>query len=190
MFLYRRPSPREIETFLEESRTLGLSYSPVRLLDAPAAGFKLDTLVIPLGTGQAAYARARAALTAWKSFELGWTELFPRGAPVEPGTTVAVLVRHLGFWSLNGCRIVYAIGDDDGARRFGFGYGTLSNHAEAGEETFAVSLSATDLVTYEIRAKSRPRAPLAQLGFPFARMLQARFRRESAQAMAAAVALN
>jgi len=41
----------------------------------------------------------------------------------------------------------------------------------------------SDDVMYRIRAVSRPRAVLARLGHPFVRSLQARFRRESAEAM-------
>jgi uncharacterized protein (UPF0548 family) len=65
-----------------------------------------------------------------------------------------------------------------------FSYGTLVNHAERGEELFEVALDAgTGEVTYRIRAASQPRAVLARLGYPLARMLQARCRRESAEAM-------
>jgi uncharacterized protein (UPF0548 family) len=92
-----------------------------------------------------------------------------------------------GFWSLNGCRVVYHLADDD--RRFGFAYGTLTNHAEAGEELFALELDpATETVSYRIRAVSWPRAALAFIGQPVVRHLQARFRRDSAVAMAHSVA--
>jgi uncharacterized protein (UPF0548 family) len=107
---------------------------------------------------------------------------------VTVGTVVVVLVRHLGFWSLNGCRVVYLVGAADGPE-FGYAYGTLTNHAESGEEIFKVSLHAdTQEVSYSIRAVSRPRAPLARLGYPITRVLQARFRRDSASALARAVA--
>ena len=67
---------------------------------------------------------------------------------------------------------------------FGIGHGTLTNHAEAGEELFEVFLDrATDDVLYHIRATSWPRAMLARIGHPLARVLQARFRRHSAEAM-------
>ena len=58
----------------------------------------------------------------------------------------------------------------DAAGRFGFAYGTLTNHAEAGEELFEVWLDArTDQVMYRIRAISRPRAVLARLGYRIVR---------------------
>jgi uncharacterized protein (UPF0548 family) len=115
-------------------------------------------------------------------------EVFPTLAAVAPGTVVAVLVRHLGFWSMNGCRVVYEIAGDD-SREFGFAYGTLTNHAEIGEEIFKVSLHpGTGEVSYVIRAASRPRALLARLGYPVTRSLQARFRRDSAAAITRAIA--
>jgi uncharacterized protein (UPF0548 family) len=55
--------------------------------------------------------RAKAALASWKHFDLGWVEVFPKNASLDPGTVVTVLVRHPGFWSLNGCRVVYGLGD-------------------------------------------------------------------------------
>jgi uncharacterized protein (UPF0548 family) len=135
--------------------------------------------------------RYRTRPSAWQDrrhFELGWIEVFPTLAAVAPGTVVAVLVRHLGFWSMNGCRVVYEIGGDD-SREFGFAYGTLTNHAEIGEEIFKVSLRpGTGEVSYVIRAASRPRALLARLGYPVTRSLQARFRRDSAAAIARAIA--
>ena len=90
-----------------------------------------------------------------------------------------------GFWSLNGARVV-SLADDKA--RFAFAYGTLTNHAEHGEELFEVSLDAqSGDVTYRIRAVSWPQAMLARVGYPIVRSLQARFRRDSAAAMRRAV---
>jgi uncharacterized protein (UPF0548 family) len=184
MFLARRPSPLAVDRFTAKSQELSLSYSPIGLAQAHAPGFMVDETNVVLGRGSADFDRAKAALIAWKPFDLGWVQLFPSRASLTPGTVVTVLVRHLGFWSLNGCRIVYGLGDRDRGTRFGFAYGTLSNHAESGEELFEVSLQPeTGNVIYRVRAVSRPRAPLARLGYPLTRALQARFRQESAAAM-------
>jgi uncharacterized protein (UPF0548 family) len=60
----------------------------------------------------------------------------------------------------------------------------LTNHAEAGEELFEVFHNPeTDEVMYRIRATSRPQAALARVGQPIVRLLQARFRRDSVEAM-------
>jgi uncharacterized protein (UPF0548 family) len=185
MFLTRRPSPEDIDRYLRESRDLPLSYAPVGILGAPASRGEIDELTRVIGHGRADFERARDALTAWTQFEIGWVETFPRPAPVAVGTDVAVLIRHLGFWSLNGCRVVYHL--EPAGDRFGYAYGTLPNHAEAGEELFEVFLdSRTGDVMYRIRAISWPRALLAKVGQPIVRALQARFRIDSAAAMARA----
>ena len=187
MFLVRRPSAERIARFVRESQELPLSYGPIGLLKTGAARSDVDETSVAIGRGEADFARARAALMAWKQFDIGWGEVFPPHAPIAVGTTVAVLIRHLGFWSLNGCRVVYPTGDSGGST-FGFAYGTLTNHAESGEELFEVSLDpATGEVSYRIRAVSRPRAALAALAFPYTRLLQARFRRDSALAVRRAI---
>jgi uncharacterized protein (UPF0548 family) len=151
------------------------------------ASFDSDEAIAPLGSGASTFGRAKDALRQWAHFDLGWVELHPRGAFITTGTVVAVLIQHLGFWSLNGSRVVYGVGGDN-ADEFGFAYGTLANHAEMGEEIFKVIHKRdTDEVQYVIRAASRPGAPLARLGRPAVRMLQARFRRDSARAMQRAV---
>ena len=188
MFLRVRPSQAKIEDFLVQSRQLPLSYRPIGIAGLAQPEFRIDEVRCTLGHGSKIFTSAKEALLNWRQFDLGWVELFPRGAPIEPGTVVAVMVNHLGFWSLNGCRIVYLIGDSDSATQFGFAYGTLTNHAERGEEIFEVSIDPrSQEVSYLIRAASRPRAALARVGYPFTRALQARFRRDSLKAMELAV---
>ena len=191
MFLARRPSLQTIDRFLRESRNLPLSYGPIGIVTADSVRRDIDQATVAIGHGKADFERARAALMAWKQFDIGWVETFPRHAPIQVGTVVAVLIHHLGFWSLNGCRVVYCLGDEADEARFGFGYGTLTNHAESGEELFEVSINPqTDEVIYRIRASSRPQATLARVGQPIVRVLQERFRAHSAAAMRRAITLN
>jgi uncharacterized protein (UPF0548 family) len=192
MFLARRPSRETIDRFLLDSQDLPLSYGPIGIVGGETARHNLDELTVAIGRGQTDFERARAALIAWQQFDIGWVETFPRHAPVAVGTVVAVLIRHLGFWSLNGCRVLYNVGlDDVDVARFGFAYGTLTNHAEAGEELFEVFIHPqTDEVMYRIRAISWPQATLARIGQPIVRTLQARFRRDSAAAMKRATRSN
>jgi uncharacterized protein (UPF0548 family) len=186
MFLACRPSAAQIDRFLRDSSTLPLSCDPVgRLLDRDAPPDRVWTI----GRGARDFARACDALRRWQQFDLGWLELHPRHASIEVGTNVAVLVRHLGFWSLNGCRVVYHVDESNHGRRFGYAYATLPTHAATGEELFEVALEAsTGIVTYAIRAVARPRAFAARVGWPFVRVLQTRFRRDSSAAMQRAVA--
>ncbi|MFN2576149.1 MAG: DUF1990 family protein [Pyrinomonadaceae bacterium] len=190
MFLTHRPTKFEIEKFIDESSKLPLSYHPVGLSKDSPAGFNVDSTEAVVGHGAQEFAFARQALNEWRHFQLGWVELFPRTAATRSGTVVAVLVRHLGIWSLNGCRVVVEFSGEDEFSPFGFAYGTLTNHAEMGEESFEVSITESDVVTYRIRAVSRPRAALARLGYPFARFCQHRFRQDSLAAMRRAVARN
>src|SRR5713101_3005189 len=180
MFLPRRPSQRELEEFIARSRDLPLSYNPIGIAKESPRGFNLDEASAVIGHGEQAFERAKLALTGWRHFDLGWVELFARGAAIEPGSVVAVLVHHLGFWSLNGCQVVYTLGHRLTGPSFGFAYGTLTNHAELGEEIFEVSLvPESEEVVYRIRAVSKPRATITKIGYPLTRMFQARFRRDS-----------
>ena len=183
MFFLRRPSTNNIDRFLHDSQQLPLSYSPIGILNEKRVGRHVDEEISVIGHGRADFDRARAAIKAWKPFDIGWVDLFPKQAPIEVGTVVAVLIRHFGFWSLNGARVLYTVGGG-GDARFGFAYGTLTNHAESGEELFEVFLDPEiDTVMYRIRATSRPQALLARIGQPIVRRLQARFRRDSAAAI-------
>jgi len=191
MFLARRPSPQRIDRFLRESQDLPLSYGPIGIVKADSVRPNVEETTVAIGHGLADFERARAALSSWKQFDIGWVETFPRHAPVASETVVAVLMRHLGCWSLNGCRVLYGVGGQDDAARFGFAYGTLTNHAESGEELFEVFFDPlSDKVMYRIRAISWPQAMLARVGQPIVRVLQARFRRQSVESMKRAAGGN
>jgi uncharacterized protein (UPF0548 family) len=184
MFLLRKPTAREVDEFLDRSRDLPLSYRPIGIAIGPASAssFTIDEHTVELGRGEHTFQQASDALQRWAHFEMPWVQLFPRLASTEPGSVIAVAIAHLGFWSLNGARITYTVQSDHLTR--GFAYGTLTNHAEAGEEVFKIAMDArTGVVSYSIRAASRPRAPLARLGYPMTRFFQARFRRDSGAAM-------
>ena len=184
MFLIHRPSPDRIRRFLDESRDRPLSYQQPGLLKASTVHGRLDEQRVTIGQGAADFSRACDALLAWRQFDLGWVEAYPERHSIDPGVNVAVLIRHLGFWSLNGARVLYSAGPRNGLDIVGFAYGTLTNHAESGEELFEVAHDhRTGEVTYRIRAVSWPQSPLARLGHPIVRHLQARFRRDSAAVM-------
>lgn len=116
---------------------------------------------------------------------MSWLKLYWSNAPICPGSIVAVLVHHFGFYSLNPTRIVYVIDEaTETMRKFGFAYGTLPEHSESGEERFSVEWNLeSDSVWYDIFAFSRPRALLARTASPLSRMLQKRFARDSQLAM-------
>jgi uncharacterized protein (UPF0548 family) len=190
MLSLRKPAANRLRDFLAAQAQLDFTYPAVGATAAlPPAGFVVDRTRARLGEGAETFAAARDALLRWEHFRLGWVETWPPEVPLQPGQVVAVLARLFGLWWLNACRIVYVVDEEGPVRRCGFGYGTLPEHAESGEERFAVEWHEGDgSVWYDILAFSRPRHLLARLGYPFARRLQKRFGRDSAAAMRRAVA--
>jgi uncharacterized protein (UPF0548 family) len=99
-----------------------------------------------------------------------------------------VMGQAIGIWRLNACRIVYVVDEAGATSKFGFAYGTLPGHVESGEERFLVEWDrGDDAVWYDILAFSRPNHILPRLGYPFVRVLQKRFGRDSAASMFRAV---
>jgi uncharacterized protein (UPF0548 family) len=189
MLLLRKPSEKQIADFISAQKNKPFSYNPIGITNQlPASGYNIDHNQIRLGSGPESFRAAQVAIRQWKMFDLGWVCLYRSDAAIEIGSTVAVLVRHLGFWSLNACRIVYVVEQDDARRRYGFAYGTLLDHAERGEERFLVEWNKEDdSVWYDILAVSKP-GPMAMLGYAYTRRLQKRFARDSKEAMKKAAA--
>jgi uncharacterized protein (UPF0548 family) len=185
MLSHRRPSTDAIRKFLVEQAKLDFTYVAVGATAAvPPDGYTVDHTRIKLGTGEAVFTNARAALERWDHFRLGWVEAFPSETAIAHGMVVAVIARKFGIWSVNACRIVYVIDDPGPIHRYGFAYGTLPDHVETGEERFMVEWDpATGEVWYDILAFSRPRHLLIRAGNLYIRRMQKRFGRESAAAM-------
>jgi uncharacterized protein (UPF0548 family) len=190
VFLLLKPDSQRIERFLAAQRNRTFSYREVGYSRRGAPpGYTVDHSRVRLGEGRAAFARAVEAIRSWRMFDLGWVSAHPATDEIKPGVTVAVRCRHLGFWSLNACRIVYLVDDEGPVVRFGFAYGTLADHAERGEERFTAEWHHADgSVWYDIYAFSRPNHPLARLAYPLARWLQKRFARGSRRVVARAAA--
>ncbi len=188
MFLFRKPPPASIQTFIASQHREAFSYPEVGATrHGVPAGYTVDHNRVRLGAGEEVFESAVAAFRRWEMFRLGWVELCWPDAPIETGTTVAILARHLGFWSLHAARIVYRVDEDGPVRRYGFAYGTLTEHGERGEERFTVGWNrADDSVWYELYAFSRPRHWLAKLGYPVTRWYQKRFARDSKRVMLSA----
>jgi uncharacterized protein (UPF0548 family) len=181
MFLLSEPSNITVADFISRQRDQPFTYSAVGETNGTApAGFTVDHNRIQLGNGSETYKSGIEALKKWRQFDLGWVSIVPDDVPIEVGATVAVKARAFGSWSLSATRIVYLINDDGPIKRFGFAYGTLSDHVECGEERFTVEWhDADDSVWFDIFAFSKPRHPLVRLSFPLARILQKRFAREA-----------
>ncbi len=191
MFLLGKPSDIEIEDFITSQIDLPFSYERIGATQKrqPPDGYPVNHYRKKLGAGEALFEKAVTALRSWKMYRLGWTTLYPAKAVAAEGNIIVVRAAHLGFWSLNPCRIVYTIDeDDDNFRRVGFAIGTLPAHSEAGEEQFLVEWDKTgDVVWYELYAFAKPKNLLAQIGSPYVTYLQKQFAAESHEAMLKAV---
>ena len=177
MFRITEPTDSDVAKFISSQRNLDFTYPEVGATNAkPPAGYTIDNNRVQLGNGETIFRAAVAVLKKWRQFDLGWLTIVPRGVPTEVGEIVAVKARAFGTWSLNATRVIYVI---DESRRFGYAYGTLPDHIECGEERFMIEWLTDDSVWYDILAFSRPRHPLVRASYPFARMLQKKFARES-----------
>lgn len=188
MFLLSKPSEQQIRDFLVSQRDRPFSYECAGTRTLATGAYKADHNRIRLGDGAEIFAKAVDALRRWEMFNIGWLRLCWPDAPIEKGSTVAVLAHHLGFWSLNACRIVTVIDEHGELREYGFAYGTLREHVERGQEAFTIQWRhEDDSVWYDIFAYSKPKHVLAKLGYPITRALQKRFARDSMKSMLRAV---
>jgi uncharacterized protein (UPF0548 family) len=174
------PTAEQLHALIEKNKHAPFSYAAVGATrDGPLPpGYHVDRNRVRLGAGQDVFEKAKRGLSSWAMFDLGWVSTFPHHVDVQPGSVVAVVVSHFGFWSVNLSRIVFV--EDPSS----FAYGTLAEHAESGEEKFSVIWNASDdSVWYDIVAFSKPNHALAKIGYPLARLLQKRFARDSVAAM-------
>jgi uncharacterized protein (UPF0548 family) len=171
MMLVRKPCAQFVDKFLDEQRRLPISFPFVgATAGVPPRGYVVDHTRVLLGAGEQAFESARRALKAWRQFDLGWVEAAPRETPIREREVIAIVAHAMGLWWLNACRIVQVIDEQGPMRRFGFAYATLPGHVERGEERFLVELDSRDAsVWYDILAISRPRHPLAWMGYPISR---------------------
>jgi uncharacterized protein (UPF0548 family) len=140
-------------------------------------GFAHDLSRSEIGRGQDTFVAARKAFLQWVQFDLGWVQIANPSATIRPGQLVGVEAHTACLWSINLSRIAEIV---DTSTRFGFMYTTTAFHIEEGQERFVIDFdSDTGSVSYLIEAVSRPRHPLARIGYPFSRATQHRFARDS-----------
>lgn len=182
MLYLHLPKPAALNAFLSREQQLNFTYSQHgdSATSEKVAGFDNDFQRVLIGQGDADFAKACEAIRHWKMFPPAWTRILPAQTPIKTGETIAMYAAAFGLWWRNSCRIVYVV---DEPQRFGFAYGTLPGHIECGEEVFMVERDENGQVWYVIRAFSKPHHWLAQIAYPIMRVFQARFRKDSAQAM-------
>ena len=181
MISFRLPDADRMARLLEAHSEAPFSYPDVGATQGVIPPrYNVDRSAAVIGKGNAAFESAKQAIRNWAPFRLPWIRVFPQAAP-RKGVVAAVVARLFGFWWTNISRVVYTI---DEPNAFGFAYGTLQFHAEIGEELFLVERSPeSEEVTYRILAFSRPRHPLARIGYPLSRAAQRRFRTDSIETM-------
>jgi uncharacterized protein (UPF0548 family) len=112
-----------------------------------------------LGVGPEAFRRAVDGLRGWNMQRGAGLRVPASTPPPEVGLRVTMSVAGLKI----PCQVVWVVDEE---RRYGYGYGTLPGHPEAGEEAFEVHLDGTDQVWLDIRAFSRPARWYTRLAGP------------------------
>jgi uncharacterized protein (UPF0548 family) len=117
-----------------------------------------------------AFEAAAAGLMCWRVHQRAGLSVLA-SSDVRPGAVVM-----LGFgWGAVAvqapCRVVYTV---DETQRRGFAYGTLPGHPESGEERFIIERNPSGVVTFTIRAFSKPASALARVAGPVGHWAQDR----------------
>ena len=170
-----RPSRTELESSLAEQSTAEPTYPEVGATRDAAlpAGYRHDRYRRRLGSGPGAWDAARDGLRAWACHEGAGLARLPERPELREGETLVQVLPVGPAYVLGACRIVYVI---DEPERFGFSYGTLPLHPEQGEEAFVVRRDGAGAgdVWLDIVVFSRPRHPMARVGWPLGRVIQVR----------------
>lgn len=168
--LLTTPGVAALERLLSEAQDADVTYEPVGAtrVRLRRPGFTTQRHERRLGEGAEAFAAGADGLRRWEAHRRAGARLVPDEPPLEAGTSVLVAVRLLGLHAVAPCRIVYVT---DEPERFGFAYGTLPGHPEAGEESFHIE-QRTDGVFFVINGFFRIVHPLARLGGPVSKRLQ------------------
>jgi len=188
MFLLSQPSADEICAFLGSQADQPFSYPYVGATrEQPPRGYTFDHSRALLGHGIAVFERGVKAVRQWKMFDIPWLRLCWPETPIAPGATVAVLVSHLGFWSLNACRIIHVI-EEHGTRR-GTALPTepcssMPRQAKSASPWNFIPTTKPSGMTF---TPSLVPALSPALHTPISRALQRRFARDSKSAMQKAV---
>ncbi len=187
MFFLSKPTEKQIEDLIKDQSDLPFSYKDVGATKnyEPPKGFPINRHRKKLGTGEKIFQNAVEAIHSWQMYALNWTQVKPENVPIKEGEIVLTMISHLGFWSLNPCRIIYLIDEEtENTQKMGFAFGTLPAHSEKGEEQFLIEWNKkTDEVFYQIYAFAKPQNPLAIIAFPYVGYLQRSFAADSFEAM-------
>jgi uncharacterized protein (UPF0548 family) len=164
-----RPSADELARVLAEQSTAELTYPEVGATSGTLpVGYQHDSYERVLGRGDGVFEAACDGLRDWACHDgAGLTRTPPR-PELRAGVTIVQGLPIGPALALAAVRIVSVVGEPD---RF-VAYGTLPMHPEAGEEAFVVERDAEGVVRLVITVFSKPRHPLARLGWFVGRRIQ------------------
>ena len=187
MYRLLRPNENTISTYLSTCSDLPLSYSAVgsTLSNTMPSGWLVNHNEVGLGYGDDVWHVAKSSIAAFSMFDIDWVELVPSHAKMIKGEIVATMARIVGVWTLNPCRIIDVVDENN---RYGFAYGTLEPHAMRGEERFLILRNPeTGEIRFDITSFSKPRDWVSWITLPMVRSIQRRFVVASGLAMVADV---
>jgi uncharacterized protein (UPF0548 family) len=185
MLFFRKPRESSIRSLLAERGAMTYSYPQVGATrSAPPAGWRINHLRLKAGSGRAKFDALAEALFSWKLLAIDGLVVFPSAPALQPGTDVAILSRHFGIWSVDFCRVIYVLKDQQEETRSRPAHGVRLRHPTGPrrERRRVFSLEwhrATEEVWYDVYSFSLPATPLVRLLAPLARATQRRFARES-----------
>jgi uncharacterized protein (UPF0548 family) len=173
----------ELDVALARARAAKLSYAHVgsTLVPGSVRGASDRSFVQELDGSLAA---ATATLRDWAAHRGIGGRPHPTDAPLEVGTTLLVVAAVGPFEMAVPDRIVAVV---DEPTRFGFAYGSLVGHAEAGEELFLAEQTSPGRLRLTVRVQARPATVLARIGGPVVTVLQRVAARRYLAAWAAAI---
>jgi len=184
-FWMRRPKPTRLAQLLDEQRSAPLTYLEVGATAGHLpSGYHAVREARSLGRANGVFERAAEGIRAWAPQRAAGIDLVPPRPELVEGVSLLLSFRSFPFHVTAACRVVYVVNEPD---RYGFGYGTLPLHPEAGEEAFIVERDGEGEVTFTITAFSRPRVLLSRLGAPVARRVQASVTRRYLEGLVEAV---
>lgn len=131
-----------------------------------AGGFRVYERSVRVGTGEAAWGDASAAVMAWEVKTRSGFEVQPSdGGDIEVrlGAEYTLIARVGPLTVREPVRIVEVVQADD---RCGFAYGTGVGHPVSGEEAFVVWRDAQGQVWLTLRSLTRPSTGFWRLVFP------------------------
>lgn len=166
-----RPDSERLDAMLRVAGSAELIYDHSGSTLDPASGRPVHRQERVLGHGDRCFTAAVDGLRSWACHVGIGALVHPADAPIEVGVTELVVLPAGPVSIVVPNRIVAVVDELD---RFGFAYGTLEGHQEAGEESFVVERRPDDSVVATIAVDARPATWLTRVGAPAAAVLQRR----------------